>query len=76
MKVKLTIIIGIFVFCLCFYQANELITWVLTQFPQSAHEWLGVIRIVIWILSFTLVSAISYLVAIFSAGIIAILLGL
>lgn len=70
MKLLSTFIIGIIVFCASLYGANELITWVLSQLPQSAHEWIGILRIIIWILCFVTITGISFAISTLVAGFI------
>lgn len=66
MKVFITIIVGVFIFCLGFYGANELISVIINQLPKSCIEWAGLIRIGLWIIGFSSVLGIS----IFLAGIV------
>lgn len=62
------IVIGLVVFCLGFWGANELITFVVNQIPQSIHEWFTIIKIVLWIFCFSIVFTISLALGILSGG--------
>ena len=63
MKFLVSFLIGMAIFCFGFYLDGQLITWVLTQFPASAHEWLGVIKVALWIFTFSVTFGLSLLFA-------------
>ncbi len=59
MKIIISILAGIVIFSLGFWGANTLINWAVSQFPQSAKEWYGIIKIILWLICFSTVLTIS-----------------
>ena len=55
MKKVLPLLVGILVFCGFIYLDYLLVDFIVSQFPPSVKEWLGIIKIVVWlvVLSFT-----------------------
>ena len=50
MKVLLSILVGLVVFWLVFFKIDPaIISWVMSNVPESASEWFGLIKIGVWL---------------------------
>jgi len=67
MKVLISFLVGIITFLsLIFFVDGALVNYIMAQLPVSAHEWFGIIKLVVWfvVISFTagFATVISYIV--------------
>ena len=71
MKILIVVLVGLAAFCFGFWVDAQLINWALTQFPPSAHEWLGVIKLVLWFVTFGVTFTLSAYLGIIVGGVLA-----
>jgi hypothetical protein len=69
MKTIISIIVGILGAIGVFYLDSLLINWILRQFPGSVSEWLGIIKIILWILAFAWTVGIAIVIGVFAGAI-------
>ena len=70
MKLLASFFSGLLAFLFGFWLDNKFIHWVLAQFPASAHEWLGVIKVGLWFVTFGFTLAMSVYLAIIVGGLV------
>ena len=71
MKILISVLAGVAAFCFGFWVDAQLIHWTLSQFPPSAAEWLGVIKIGLWLFTFGVTFTISIYLGLIVGGLLA-----
>ena len=51
MKTIVSILLGLVIFYLIFFQLDPaIVSWIISKVPVSAGEWLGLIEVIVWII--------------------------
>jgi len=61
MKLIISFLIGVLIFCLGFYLDGLLINHIISVIPKGVEEWLGLLRVFLWVITFSITLSFSIL---------------